>query len=248
MIERNLGELRIFEGPSELAAAVADAFVQDAGEAIQQRGAFFVALAGGTTPKNAYRLLAQEPRRSHVDWNQVFVYFGDERCVPPESDESNYKMAAEAFLNDVRVPPAHVHRMHGEEDPPAAAREYAQLLIETMGDLPRFDLVMLGMGTDGHTASLFPGTNPLTDNERLVRAPYVEKVNGYRITITPLVINNARHIVISTEGIEKAPALYAVREGPYEPQRHPIQIVAPSGDGRLSWFADRAAAAELPQR
>lgn len=247
MIERNLGDLQIFAEPDALAAALADAFVDDARNAIEQRGAFFVALAGGTTPKNAYHLLAQEPRRSEVDWNNVFVYFGDERSVPPESDQSNYKMAADAFLRDVNVPADHVHRMRGEADPPAAAREYAELLIQTMGDQPHFDLVLLGMGADGHTASLFPGTDPLTDDERLVRAVWVEKMSTHRITVTPLVINNARHVVIATEGDSKAPALYAVREGPYDPRTHPIQIVAPV-NGRLSWFVDRAAAARLPER
>lgn len=246
MIERNLGELRIFETPDRLAAALADAFVDDARTAIEQHGAFFVALAGGTTPGNAYRMLALEPRRSAVDWNHVFVYFGDERCVPPENDDSNYKMATDSFLRAVNLADDHVHRMRGEDDPLAAARDYAELLIQTMGDLPRFDLIMLGMGPDGHTASLFPGTDPLVDNDRLVRAPYVEKVQSYRITITPLVINNAARVIIATEGLPKAPALYAVREGPYEPAIHPIQIVAPT-NGRLSWFVDRAAAAELPE-
>lgn len=247
MIERNLGNLQIFETPDQLAAGLADAFVDDARNAIEQRGAFFVALAGGTTPKNAYHLLAQEPRRGQVDWNHVFVYFGDERAVPPDSDESNYKMATDAFLRDANVAPDHIHRMRGEADAQQAAREYAELLIQTMGDRPHFDLVMLGMGADGHTASLFPGTDPLTENDRLVRAVWVEKMATHRITITPLVINNARHVVIATEGLSKAPALYAVREGPYEPQTHPIQIVAPV-NGRLSWFVDRAAAAELPER
>ena len=246
MIDRNLGELRVFETPEALAAGLADAFVDDARRAIEDHGAFFVALAGGTTPKNAYRLLAQEPRRSNVDWNHVFVYFGDERCVAPDSAESNYKMATDAFLHGVNIPADHVHRMHGEDDPAKAARDYAALLIQTMGDLPRFDLLMLGMGADGHTASLFPGTDPMTDSDRLVRAPYVEKFSTHRITVTPLVINNAAHVVIATEGLPKAPALYAVREGPYEPQTHPIQIVAPT-NGKLSWFVDRAAAAELPK-
>lgn len=245
MIERNLGDLQVFDTPEEVAEALADAFVSDAVEAIAARGAFFVALAGGTTPKNAYRLLAQEPRCSRIDWNHVFVYFGDERCVPPDDSDSNYRMAHEAFLSRVPLSEDHVHRMHGEDDPPAAARDYASLLIQTMGDLPRFDLLMLGMGPDGHTASLFPGIDPLSENDRLVRAPYVEKFATYRITITPLVINNAGHVVIATEGLPKAPALYAVREGPYDPAVHPIQIVEPV-NGRLTWLVDRAAAAQLP--
>jgi 6-phosphogluconolactonase len=247
MIERNRGELQILESPEKLAQALADTFANDANEAISGRGAFFVALAGGTTPKNAYKLLALEPRRSRIDWNHVFVYFADERCVPPDSPESNYRMASEAFLRSVNIPEDHVHRMRGEDEPQKAARDYAELLIQTMGDQPHFDLIMLGMGADGHTASLFPETDPFTDNDRLVRAPYVEKFKTHRITFTPLVINNARHVVIATEGLPKAPAVYAVREGPYEPLVHPIQVVDPS-NGRLTWLVDRAAAAELPER
>jgi 6-phosphogluconolactonase len=244
MIERNLGELRVFPDPGAVAASVADAFVNDAHSAISQRGAFFVALAGGTTPKAAYQLLAQEPRASAIDWQHVQVYFGDERCVPPDHQDSNYRMAREALLSRVPLPEQNVHRMEGEADPLVAARTYAESLIQTMGDVPHFDLIMLGMGPDGHTASLFPGTDPLVDNERLVRAVYVEKLQTHRITLTPLVINNARHVIIATEGLTKAPALYAVRMGPYDPVVHPVQIVAPV-DGQLSWYVDRAAAAEL---
>lgn len=244
MTDRNPGELRVFPDPESLAAAVADAFVSDANEAIEERGAFFVALAGGTTPKAAYRLLAQEPRASAVDWQHVHVYFGDERSVPPDHPDSNYRMAREAFLSKVAIPEQNVHRISGEEDALVAARDYAQLLVQTMGDAPAFDLIMLGMGTDGHTASLFPGTDPRTDDERLVRAVYVEKLQTYRITLTPLVLNNARHVLIATEGLEKAPALYAVRMGPYDPSVHPIQIVNPV-HGELTWYVDRAAAAEL---
>ena len=238
------GELRILDTPEELAAAVADEFVADAARAIAERGALFVALAGGTTPKAAYALLAQEPRRGRVDWQHVFVYFGDERCVGPDDPDSNFRMAEDAFLRAVGIPQSNVHRMHGEDNPLAAAREYESLLIETMGDDPQFDLIMLGMGADGHTASLFPGTDPHTDEDRLVRAPYVEKLRTYRMTLTPPVINNARHVLIATEGLAKAPALYAVRKGPYDPLTHPIQVVAP-GSGRLTWLVDRAAAAEL---
>lgn len=244
MNERIAGELRIFPDPAAVAAAVADAFVDDGQEAIAERGAFFVSLAGGTTPKAAYELLAQEPRKSAVDWRYVHIYFGDERCVPPDNDESNYKMARETFLSRVPIPEQNVHRIQGEDDPLTAARDYAQLLVQTMGDMPRFDLIMLGMGPDGHTASLFPGIDPRTDEDRLVRAVYVEKLQSYRITLTPLALNNARHVLIATEGLAKAPALYAVREGPYDPAVHPIQIVAPA-HGRLSWYVDQAAAAEL---
>lgn len=247
MSDGRSADLRIAEEPAGLAQALADCFVDDATKAIAERGAFFVALAGGTTPKTAYGLLAQPPRRERVDWNHVFFYFGDERCVPPESPESNYRMASETFLDALRVPADHVHRMHGEREPAQAAHEYAQILIQTMGDQPCFDLVLLGMGADGHTASLFPGIDPLKDNERLVRATYVEKLGTHRLSLTPLAINNARHVVVAVEGLSKAPALFAVREGPYDPLTRPIQIVQPT-HGRLTWLVDRAAAGQLPRR
>ena len=247
MSGRLKGDLSVFETPEEVAAAVADAFVTDAREAVAQRGAFYVALAGGTTPKAAYQLLAQEPRRSQVDWQRTHVFFGDERCVPPQSADSNYRMAAQALLEHTGIPQENVHRMHGEEDPLQAAADYAALLVELLGDSPRFDLIMLGMGADGHTASLFPGADPHTDEEQLVRAPYVEKLAAQRITFTPVLLNNARHVLVATEGLAKAPALYAVLEGPYEPAVHPIQVLAPH-EGRLSWYVDKAAAAELPAK
>lgn len=244
MTQATKGALQVFDSPAQLASAVADAFVADAREAIAHRGQFSVALAGGTTPRGAYQLLAQEPRRSALDWKLVHAFFGDERCVPPESNESNFKMALETLLGRVPILPENIHRMRGEADPAQAAIEYAELLTQEFGPIPHFDLIMLGMGADGHTASLFPGTDPRLDEERLVRDVYVEKVKMHRLTITPLVINNARHVLIATEGLPKAPALYAVLKGPYDPVVHPVQIVAPIG-GRLDWYVDRAAAAEL---
>ncbi len=150
-------------------------------------------------------------------------------------------MAEEAFLRAVAIPEANVHRMRGEDEPNAAARAYASVL---RSEAPRFDLIMLGMGPDGHTASLLPGTDPLTDDALLVRAPFVEQVDMRRLTITPRVINSARLVVIATEGSPKAAALAAVREGPHDPVRYPIQIVAPT-DGRLLWLVDREAASNL---
>lgn len=247
MIDRNLGDLHVFDTPEHVAAAVADAFETDARRAIDERGAFFVALAGGTTPKAAYALLAQAPRAQAVDWRHVHVYFGDERCVGPESDESNYKMARQALLSHVPLPEENVHRIRGEDEPQQAARDYAGQLVQAMGDTPVFDLIMLGMGADAHTASLFPGSDPRTDEERLVRAVYVEKLSTHRITLTPRVLNNARHVLVATEGLPKAPALYAVRCGPYDPVERPIQILAPRS-GTLSWYVDRKAAAELPSK
>jgi 6-phosphogluconolactonase len=242
--ERPRGELRVCDTSQTVAEALADLFVSDARAAIRQRSAFFVALAGGSTPKATYALLAGADRRDAIEWHDAFIYFGDERCVPPESDESNYKMALDTLLSKVPIPPQNVHRMRGEDDPARAARAYAQVLIQTMGDAPRFDLILLGMGEDGHTASLFPQTDPTAGEEELVRAVYVEKLGAYRLTLTPRVINNSRHVAIAVEGAAKAPALHAVREGPYDPFKYPVQIVAPH-DGKVTWLADKGAAAAL---
>lgn len=238
------GELHILNDARQVAEALADSFVINALEALAARGRFTVALAGGNTPKAAYALLAAEPRSSRVDWNNVFVFFGDERCVLPSDDESNYKMAQDALLSHVAIPEHNVFRMHGEADPEEAARSYAAVLKGQLGDPPVFDLIMLGMGTDAHTASLFPGADPHAGEEKLVRAVYVEKVKMYRLTLTPRVINAARCVVIATEGPSKTDALNAVFSQPVDPRERPIQSVAPQ-DGKLIWLVDRAAAGSL---
>ncbi|HEV3153481.1 MAG TPA: 6-phosphogluconolactonase [Candidatus Baltobacteraceae bacterium] len=247
MIDRTHPDVAVLDGPQQVAEALADAFVSEARGAIEARGSFYASLSGGTTPKAAYGLLAQPPRRDTVDWNAVYIFFGDERCVPPDHPDSNYRMAKEAFLDSVGIPAGNVHRIRGEEEPSEAARRYAAEVAAALGGTPHFDFIMLGMGPDGHTASLFPGTDPLTDDDMLVRAVYVEKFSTHRITFTPRVINNARRVVIAVEGLPKAPALYAVLRGPYDPTLHPIQIVAPPA-GRLTWLVDKAAAAELPTK
>ncbi|MGH7532424.1 MAG: 6-phosphogluconolactonase, partial [Gemmatimonadales bacterium] len=176
-----------------LADAAADGFVTAATEAIEARGRFVVALAGGETPRRTYQRLATEPRRSRVAWSQVVVLWGDERCVPPDAAESNYRMAREALLDHVAVRPEHVHRIHGEKDPAAAATEYEATLRSVLGTPtgpPRaaagtaIDLVLLGLGTDGHTASLFPGSAATRERHRWVVAEYGSAVSMWRITLT----------------------------------------------------------------
>jgi len=245
MAARSLSDvphLHVFRTPELFARGLADAFVASARDAIATRGRFTVALAGGTTPRGAYALLAQDPRRSLVAWNAVHVYFGDERCVPPDDPASNYHTAKETLLDDVAIPAAQVHRMRGEIDPQQAALEYALVLRNTIGERPVLDLVMLGIGADGHTASLFPGENPLADDDALVRAVYAQSVRMWRLTITPDVINASHEVLFGVSGAEKAAALKAIREGPYDPWRYPAQIVKPHS-GRLLWYADAAAAA-----
>jgi 6-phosphogluconolactonase len=238
---RESGELRVFETPADVAKALADVFAECGRHAINERGRFTVALSGGTTPKAAYELLATPTYRSALNWKQVEVFFGDERCVPPDDPQSNYKMAHNAFLAAVGVPDSNIHRIRGEDDPADAAAAYRTKLVNVLGNTPQFDLVMLGMGPDGHTSSLFPGSDPLDDDAKLVRAVYAPSQKQWRVTITPRVINHARTDVFAVEGAGKARTLKAVREGPYDPSKFPSQIVAPN-DGRLIWLVDRAAA------
>ena len=238
------GELLVYSDPDALARAVADVFVATARIAIAERGVFRVALSGGNTPRAAYELLAKQAPATDLEWRRVFVYFGDERCVAPADQRSNYRMAREAFLDAVAIPSENVRRIRGEIDPPQAARAYAAQLREDAGESPQLDLVLLGLGPDGHTASLFPGTPPDTDDDALVRAVYAESQAMWRVTITPKVINAARAVAFAVEGSEKAAILAAVYEGPLDPMRYPAQIVRPAS-GRLMWLVDESAAALL---
>ena len=234
----------ILPDAAALAAACADQALEVIGEAIAQRGRADVALAGGSTPRAVNALLASEPRRSAVDWNRVVFWFGDERCVPPTDPQSNYRMNAETLLDPLGIAPQLIHRMRGEDDPPAAAADYEAVLVIELGQRPRLDLVLLGMGPDGHTASLFPDTIRAIDKSRLCIAHYVPKLDRWRITLTPLTINAARHVTITAGGEEKADALHAVLEGPRQPDVYPSQLIAPR-EGELVWLVDAAAASKL---
>jgi 6-phosphogluconolactonase len=237
-------EVRIAADEGALAELVTKFVVARALEAIAARGKFDIALAGGSTPKAAYALLAAEPYRSSVDWSRVRFFFGDERCVPPADPQSNFKTASDALLRPLGIAPQRIFRMLGEIDPPLAAAAYAEVLRAELGDPPILDLVLLGMGADGHTASLFPGTDPFCGDESLVRAPWIAKLGGYRITLTPRAINAARAVAIAAAGAAKAEALKEAIQGPHDTVRTPIQAVHPGG-GSLSWFVDAAAAAKL---
>jgi 6-phosphogluconolactonase len=230
-----------------LAQTVAERFVARANAAIAARGAFFVSLAGGSTPKAAYALLASGYRDA-IDWDRVRFFFGDERCVPPDDDESNYKTANSRLFEPLGISASHVFRIRGEDDPATAAVAYAEMLRNDVpknaAGTPAFDLVMLGMGPDGHTASLFPGSDPYADDDLLVRAPFVEKFGTHRITLTPKVLNAANEIDVATAGPTKTAALAAVLEGPYDPRSLPAQVLDPA-PGRLFWLVDRTAAAGL---
>jgi 6-phosphogluconolactonase len=239
--------VQIFPDEARLAEAAADRFVSLVGAGIAARGRADVALAGGSTPRAMNALLAGPPRSTALDWSKIRFFFGDERTVPPDDPESNYAMNRETLFDPLGIPASRVFRMRGEADPAAAAAAYARLLAAELGPRPRFDVLFLGMGPDGHTASLFPGTLASVDDTQLVVANRVEKFSTWRLTITPHVINDARNVVITAGGAGKADALHAVLEGPRALDTYPIQLVAPA-DGDLYWLIDTAAAAKLTAR
>jgi 6-phosphogluconolactonase len=214
-----------------------------AGRIAATEGAFSLALSGGSTPKRLYARLAAPPWRDRLPWARLHLFWGDERFVPPDHPDSNQRMVREAMLDHVPVPAENVHRIPAEEpDAQRAAAEYEATLRSffslSPGEQPRFDLILLGLGKDGHTASLFPGGDAIRERERLVVAPWVETQKTFRVTLTPPVLNQARRAMFLVSGEEKAEALHAVLEGAREPERYPAQIV----EGNRLWMVDRAAA------
>jgi 6-phosphogluconolactonase len=234
----------VLRDPDALADRAADHFIELVAAAVAARGTAAVALAGGSTPRAMNARLAAAPRRERVAWNNLRFFFGDERCVPPEHADSNFRMTRETLFEPLGIAENQIARIRGEDEPHAAAAAYDAELTSALGALPVFDVVYLGMGPDGHTASLFPGTIAAIDLARNAVANYVPKFDTYRITLTPRVFNAARHVAITAAGAEKAAALAAVINGPREPERYPAQLIAPVS-GELHWFVDAAAAADV---
>jgi 6-phosphogluconolactonase len=241
-------DIRIFDDLEALSRAAASVFLDSCSEAIRSRGRALIALSGGNTPLELYKLLARPPYADQVDWPHVHVFWGDERCVPPDDPESNYRQANDALLSWVPVPKDHIHRVQGEAEPQAAALSYA-LLLEKYAtpplSWPRFDLVLLGMGEDGHTASLFPGSPVVvTAPTAAVTADYQGRPAN-RVTITPVLLNEARRLIFLVSGQSKSKTLVNVLYGDYDPDLLPAQRIRPV-DGELIWMIDRAAASLLP--
>jgi len=231
--------VKVFVDPRDLAEAAAGSFVEQARKAIEDSGRFSVALAGGSTPKRAYEVLAQEYHEpGNLDWSKVHAFFGDERTVPPDHEDSNYRMAHDALLS--HVPVGSVYRVRGELDPPEAAALYEEELESFFGGTPRFDLVLLGIGEDGHTASLFPGTPALEVSDRWAIENPVRKMDTVRLTLTVPTINAAKSAVFLVAGEGKADALKEILEGDADPRDYPAKLVRPSS-GPV-WMLDRAAA------
>lgn len=230
--------------------AAADLFVTLSEQAREAGGTFRVALSGGSTPRHFHQLLASPQYRERIPWSHVVFFWGDERFVPPDNAESNYRMARETLLSHVPIVESQVHRVPTEvADPAAVAAQYEEEIERvfglTQGQQPRFDLILLGMGPDGHTASLFPHTAALSAHDRIVVANPVTKLNTFRITLTAPAINNAAAVAFLVAGTDKADALAQVLAGPRNPEEYPSQLIAPA-NGTLTWLVDQAAAAKLP--
>jgi 6-phosphogluconolactonase len=236
--------IHIYSSSEELSAAAAREFAARAEEAIEERGRFAVVLAGGSTPETMYGILARD-YIDQIDWSKVYVFFGDERSVPPHHDASNLKMASEVLLD--HVPVANVHRIRGELPPEEAARAYEEELRTFFGteDVPRFDLILLGLGADGHTASLFPETSAIEVHDHWVVANPVLKLDTTRITLTVPVINAARAVIFLVEGEDKAEAVREVLEGDADPRAYPAKLIQPPGGPE--WMVDRFAASQLSE-
>jgi 6-phosphogluconolactonase len=243
--------IRRYPDPETVSRAAAHDFVEVARAAIAARGRFCVALSGGTTPRRMYEILSEAPRWAQLTWDRVEFFWGDERAVPPDHPDSNFGAAAAALLRKLRIPEARIHRMHGElsDVEEAATRYQAELArvfgVPSDGLPPVFDLVLLGMGPDGHTASLFPYSQPLTERRRWVVGHQVARLGKARITLTPPILNRAAEVRLLVTGADKAGVLKEVLLGPRDPERLPVQLVAPEA-GRLVWLVDRAAGSEVP--
>lgn len=246
-------EIVILPDRAALAREAASRFVLIANQAIVARRRFAVVLSGGSTPRDLYQLLATPEFSSKVDWRHTYLFWGDERAVPPNHLDSNFRMASEALISRVPILQANVHRIPAELEPVEAAREYVQTMLsciksgaiaESEAGLPRFDLILLGLGDDAHTASLFPQTRALGEITRWTAENYVEKLNAFRITLTLSVINAAKNILFLVAGADKSVAVDTILQGKRNPHEFPAQMVEPT-NGRVVWLLDKAASAKL---
>ena len=242
--------LKTFVDREELIQFAAHRFVALAQQAVERRGRFLVALSGGGTPIALYQLLTRKPYRQQLPWLQTQVFWGDERCVPPDHPDSNYRQAKETLLDHVPLPKGNIHRIHGELAPQAAAQDYTGRLLSFADSTlvwPRFDLVLLGLGADGHTASLFPGSPPENDAPALAVTAHYQGRPANRVTLTSGVFNAAYEIMFLVTGADKAHALAAVLEGKPDPVHWPAQRIHPP-EGEVMWLVDNTAAGELVQK
>jgi 6-phosphogluconolactonase len=243
----NMTKIEIFTSPTALTRATVTCFVEQAQKAIEERGRFSVALSGGSTPRAIYQELAKPNHQTGLDWERIHLFWGDERHVPPVHPDSNFKMVKDALLAHIAIPETNIYRVPAELDVQKAAADYdAGLRVFFTGDWPQFDLVFLGMGNDGHTASLFPYSSGLDEEVDWFIANQLPDSGEWRLTLTKNAINAARKIVILVQGASKATMLAEVITGPYKPEEKPVQLISPV-DGDLVWMVDAEAASQLPR-
>jgi len=238
--------LRVFAELESLSRSAAQKIVEASVEAVSARGSFLLVLNGGGTPTRLFQLLGAE-YRDQITWSKTHIFWGDERCVPPEDHESNYGQSWNILLSRVDLPASNIHRIKGELEPSEAANDYALILKQfasTPLDWPRFDLVLLGMGDDGHTASLFPGSEVNVSAPIIAVTAQYENRPASRLTLTPLVFNSARRIIFLVSGKSKSQTLASVLYGEYQPENLPAQRIRPT-DGDLIWMVDQLAASKL---
>ena len=242
--------IAIYPDTETLSQEAARYIVRVAQESITAHKRFTIALSGGSTPKKLYGLLAEEPYRSQINWEQVDIFWSDERCVPPDDAESNFLMAQQVLLSKIPIPANQIHRMPADQaDRDASSYAYTLEMQQTIGTdgVPSFDLIQLGMGPEGHTASLFPHQPSLHEQQRLVMPVTVPKPPPPRLTFTPRLLNAAAHVLFLVTGAEKQDAVKAVLEGEYQPDEYPAQIVQPT-KGEVTWMLDQTAAAKLQRK
>lgn len=240
--------LAVYPGKDQLAEAAAERFFEAMSRAIRKRGGCFIALAGGSTPRDLYSRLAARSRQSGRPWDKAHLFWGDERAAAPDSPQSNYRMAKESLLDHIDIPPENVHRIRGEIPAAQAAAEYGDVIRGTMPSRPpRFDLVLLGVGEDGHTASLFPGTPVLDEGCKDVAAVYVEKLQSWRVTLTCPILNRSRQVIFLVAGPSKAGIMERIRSLKTPSKEYPASLVQ-AGEGRVQWMLDQQAARLIENR
>ncbi len=238
--------VEIVSSQEAFVSSAADHFIDLANRNIRDKGRFTVALSGGNTPKPIYAALADPENSSKVDWSKVHLFWGDERPVPPTDPDSNFRMVKDALLDRIDIPVDNIHRVHAEMDVRLAAFQYEEELRECFeGEWPDFDLVFLGMGEDGHTASLFPHSAGLNEGFRWFIANYAPGRETWRLTLTANAINSAKFVLVLVKGESKAETVREVLTGPQEPETYPIQLINPK-DGEMVWLLDEGAASSLP--
>ena len=233
----------VLDDVETISKAAADLIVSISKDAINENGKFTIALSGGNTPSTLFSILAEKPYSTYIDWKRTYVFWGDERCVPASNAQNNSHVARKLLLDNIPIPQENIFPIQVTIPPAAAASHYEKTLrVFFRSDVPSFDLILLGMGEDGHTASLFPGTAVLAEKEALVKQVFIDEQQLYRITFTLPLINNAKHILFLVTGKEKSRMLFKVLEGNASPEKYPAKLIKPKRGKKLFWYADKNAA------